>query len=49
MKPAPPTVGKEFNMSEDLLKFIIYLSGYICGSIGEHFSTKLFNKINKNK
>ena len=36
-------------MSEDLLMFIIFTVGYICGSIGENFSTKLFNKINKNK
>lgn len=40
---------KEYKMSEDLLMFIIFTVGYICGSIGENFSTKLFNKINKGK
>ena len=48
MKPAPP-VRKEYKMSEDLLMFIVFTVGYICGSIGENFSTKLFNKINKGK
>lgn len=47
MKPAP-LVRKEYKMNEDLLMFIIFTVGYICGSIGENFSTKLFNKINKN-
>ena len=40
---------KEYKMNEDLLMFIIFTVGYISGSIGENFSTKLFNKINKNK
>lgn len=40
---------KEYKMSEDLLMFIIFTVGYIFGSIGENFSTKLFNNINKGK
>lgn len=40
---------KEYKMSEDMVVFIVFTIGYICGSIGEHFSTKLFNKVNKDK